>query len=347
MSRTVRHFSLHRIARTELRVIADIEDSGVLPFIQIEEAVIRAYIQHSNWPHRWVMLYILDDFQPLVHQLRNGISPAILETTGYNLTPESAAILNERPLVNLFDLSNLTGCNVFVNRRAMLNTGYWKDPKAIEALLAHEHAHPLAENETTRASRHLRIKLDGTAVHPANLSTVLVALAENLCQVAPREVFANQTTIQSGFAEALYHLDFLNLNITARGVAGRKLLSDQLQNQVQAGKLTEAEAGLILLGGDLSTHLPLAMEIAPFYRSGLATEAQKLEKVLNNLVFPNLDPLTREVFHAVQDAYIALLPVASGLMGWAESVMHALVDSFSQKGLKLDFELQIETPNES
>ena len=42
MARTVKHFSLHRIAGTELRVVADVED-GVLPVIQVEEVVIRGY----------------------------------------------------------------------------------------------------------------------------------------------------------------------------------------------------------------------------------------------------------------------------------------------------------------
>ncbi len=342
MSRNVRHFSLHRIAHTELRVVADIDDSGVLPIIQFEEAVIRSYVNHANWPHQWVMLYILDDFQPLIRQLRSGVNPAILEATGYNLSPESAAVLNKRPVVNLFDLSNLTGCNIFVNRRAMLDAGYWKDHLAIEALLAHEHAHPLAENDATRASRGLKLRLNQASVHPPNLQPVLAGLAENLCKLAPREVFANQTTLLNGYAKALYHLNRHNLINVTRGIATRKLLLRQLQNQIAAGNLSEQDAGLLAVGGDLSAHLPLAMEIAPFYRAGLAAEGEKLENALNQGVFPHIEPLTRQAFQLLLEAYIALQPDAASLTGWAEGVLTILAESFAQKGLNLDYRLEIE-----
>lgn len=341
MSRTIRHFSLHRIANTELRVVADVEDCGVLPFIQIEETVIRRYIQQSNWPHHWVMLYILDDFQPLMRQLRAGVKKETLAAAGYRLTPERAAILNDRPIVNLFDLSNLTGCNVFVNCHAMIAAGYWQDHQSIEALLAHEHAHPLAENDTTQASRRLQLKIDGATIHPPKLSAVLTALLENLCILAPRELFTNQTTLQSGFAEALFHLNTLNINNTARGVDNRKILLQQLELEVAAGKLTAQQADLLILGGDWSVHLPLAMEIAPFYRAGLNHEAQELEAILNQVVFPNLDPLTEQVYKKIQNAYIDLQPDESTIQGWAENILAILADGLSQKGLSVEFQLQM------
>jgi len=342
MSRNVRHFSLHRIAQTELRVVADIDDSGVLPIIQFEETVIRAYIDHANWPHQWVMLYILDDFQPLIRQLRAGVNPAILEATGYNLSPESAAVLNKRPVVNLFDLSNLTGCNVFVNRRAMLEAGYWKDHLAIEALLAHEHAHPLAENEATRASRRIKIQLDPATVRPPNLYPVLFGLAENLCILAPREIFANQATIENGYTKALYHLNRHNFTNVTRGVATRKLLLRQLQREIEAGKLSVQEANLLAMGGDLSAHLPLAMEIAPFFRAGRTMEAEKLEAILNQAVFPHLELLTRQAFQALLEMYIALQPTAASLPGWVTSVLNILADNFAQKELNLDYKFRLE-----
>ena len=74
MARRVKHFGLHHVAETELRVVADVEE-GVLRVIQIEEAVIRGYAQQASWPHHWVTLFVLQDLQPLARQLRRLASP--------------------------------------------------------------------------------------------------------------------------------------------------------------------------------------------------------------------------------------------------------------------------------
>ena len=162
MARTVKHFSLHRIAGTELRVVADVE-TGVLPVIQVEEAVIRGDAQQGLWPHRWVTLFVLQDLQPLVRYLTPtpSLPPAGGGSKGESpaFPPGGAAALDYRPVINVYDLADLTGCHVFVNQKAMLREGYWDDALAIQGLLAHEHAHPLAENETTRASRQLRFTI--------------------------------------------------------------------------------------------------------------------------------------------------------------------------------------------
>ena len=92
MPRTVKHFSLHRIAGTELRVISDIE-GGAPPVIEAEEAVIRGYIQQGSWPHREATLFILEDLEPLVRQLQAGA----------DLPPGGAAALEYRPVVNAYD----------------------------------------------------------------------------------------------------------------------------------------------------------------------------------------------------------------------------------------------------
>ena len=155
--RTVKHFSLHRIVETELRVVSDVE-AGVLPVIQVEEAVIRDYARREVWPHRWVTLFVLQDLQPLVRQLTP--SPALpLPGGGNSLPPGGAAALEHRPVVNVYDLADPAGCYIFVNRKAMMKEGYWDDALAIQGLLAHEHAHPLAENEATRSSRCLHMEL--------------------------------------------------------------------------------------------------------------------------------------------------------------------------------------------
>ena len=130
MARTIKHFSLHRIAGTELRVVADVEE-GTLPVVQAEETVLRRYVQREAWPHRWVTLFILQDLQPLVRQLTHTPTPSQpfpyqgegSKGGGASLPPGGATALNYRPVVNVYDLANPAGCNVFVNRQAMISEG--------------------------------------------------------------------------------------------------------------------------------------------------------------------------------------------------------------------------------
>ena len=342
MSRPVKHFSLHRSAAAELRVVADVEE-GVLALIQVEEAVIRAYARQGHWPHRWVTLFILEDLLPLVRQLRLGISPTNLGAAGYSLSPESIAALSGRALVNVFDLADLSSCNVFVNRQAMMAEGYWEDLLAAQGLFAHEHAHPLAENETTRASRTLRLQIEDKNPRLKIIPT-LTSLAEKLCLLAPREVFTNELAIQSGFAEALLHLNLRNVNNTVGALAGRETLVRQLQQETVQGKLTALEANLLLLVGDLNSHLPLTLEVAPFYRAGRASDAQTLESILQSAVFPALDPLTPQLFTELREKYIALSPGLSpaDLLAWSAQVMDILVKALAERGLPLRIRLWTE-----
>ncbi len=143
---TIRHFALHRIDGTELRVISDIE-TGVTSIIEVEEAVLRRYVAEPAWPHHTVSLFVLSDLGPLQRQLARSAK----------LPPGGIEGLGLRPIVNVYDLANSNACHVFVNQTAMLKEGYWGDRLSETALLAHEHAHPLAENATTRASRQVTI----------------------------------------------------------------------------------------------------------------------------------------------------------------------------------------------
>lgn len=161
MLRSIKHFSLHRIHSTELRVVSDVAE-GVLPVIQAEESVVRKYTQSTDWPHRWITLFVLEDLQPLLRQLRQGARPASLAYARQNLSTADVAALGERPVVNVYDLADLSTCNIFVNHREMMTQHYWEDAQAMRGLMAHEHAHPLAENEITRASRQIHFQvLDG------------------------------------------------------------------------------------------------------------------------------------------------------------------------------------------
>jgi len=380
MARTVKHFSLHRIAGVELRVVADVED-GVLLVIQVEEAVIRGYacqetrfLQENGfltrpWPHRWVTLFVLQDLQPLVRQLR----PSEREAGGVEreanaphstlhdprtLPPGGAAALNHRPVVNVYDLADPAGCHVFVNRQAMVKEGYWDDALAIQGLLAHEHAHPLAENETTRSSRCLQVELliaDGSqrplsiGHRPSAISyqpkvhRLLTLLADKLCLYAPRELFANEITIRSGFGEALLHLDRCTIAHASYGVAGRGELLRQLQQEVTQGNLTPTAAEVLLLIGDLKGYLDLALEVAPFYRAGKESDAQKLEAALEMAIFPHLEPQVGRAYTALRQQYIALRAdlTPAELTAWGEGVLDVLAKALVEKGLALQYRLQM------
>jgi len=367
MARTVKHFSLHRIMGTELRVVADVE-AGVLPVIQAEEAVIRGYacqetrflrengfLTPSYWPHRWVTLFVLQDLQPLIRQLTP--TPPFPLAGGGNkgggpaLPPGGTAALNQRPVVNIYDRADPAGCHVFVNQQAMVKEGYWDDPLAIRGLLAHEHAHPLAENETTRSSRQLNVVLspqsEVLSLQSSDLGLrtkdLLTLLADKLCLYAPREVFANEVTIVAGFGEALLHLDRLNMANASRSVAGREDLRRQLQQEVTQGTLTRPAVDLLLLIGDLKGYLDLALEVAPFYRTGWESDARKLEAVLETAVFPHLAPEVVRAYNALREQYIALradmTPVE--LMAWCEALLNILTEALAEKGLTLRYRMEI------
>jgi hypothetical protein len=252
--------------------------------------------------------------------------------------------------VNLYDLKNPVSCHVFINQGAMEKEGYWSDQDAIMALLAHEHAHPLAENETTRTSRQLRFSISDfrfaiwkTENRKLQIENLLTLLADKLCLYAPRELFANEMTIRSGFDEALFHLDRRTMANASRTVAGRKDLQQQLQQEVASGRLTPQVADLLLLIGDLKGYLDLALEVAPFYRTGRESDAQELEGVLEAEVFPQLEPAVQRAYTALREQYIVLRPdlTPPELMDWGKGVLITLAEALAEKGLILHYRLQI------
>ena len=341
MPRTVKHFSLHRIDATELQVVSDIE-VGVLPVIEAEETVIRGYIQQDSWPHREVTLFILQDLEPLIRQLRAGAE----------LPPGGAAALEYRPVVNAYDLADLAACHVFINWQVMKKEGYADDPVAVQGLLAHEHAHPLAENETTQASRGLRMQLLvqglpdgqlGTEDRKDKIHRLLLLLAEKLCLYAPREVFANEMTIRSGFGEALLHLDECTIANAQRSVAGRKELQQQLLQEVSEKALTPTGADLLLLIGDLKGYLDLALEVAPFYRTGREAEAQRLERALEDEVFPHLEPEVPGAYTRLREQYVALGAklTPAELVTWGDDVLTGLAEILAKRELIVQYCLQV------
>ena len=355
MARTVKHVSLHRIAappvgdrqveRTELRVIADVE-SGVWPVIQVEEQVVRGYASRPTWPHRWVTLFILQDLQPLINQLgaEGDLASVRARAGAESLPPGGRAALAERPVLNVYDLADLANCHVFVNQRAMIAQGYWDDALAIQGLLAHEHAHPLAENETTRASRRWRIRMqvDGFATtdRQERVQSLLNLLAEKLALYAPRELFANEVTLHNGFGAALLHLNRRNMANVLRSVAGREDLLRHLQQEREQGELSAAEADLLLLIGDLRAYLELALEVASFYHAGQTSAAQEMEGVLEREVFPLLDRRVGEAYLALRAHYLTLRPdlTASEVKEWGGGVLDILAQALASPGAEVRYQ---------
>ena len=346
--RTVTHFSLHRIAGTELRVVADVE-GGVLRLIEVEEAVVREYARQEPWPHRWVTLFVLQDMQPLLRQLRAGSG-----------TSAGSTALGGRPVVNLYDLADLSGCHVFVNQRVAAQEGYWGDEMAMRGLLAHEHAHPLSETSTTRASRALELELSlDLAVSAAcagwdadrqeKVRHLLTMQAESLCVYAPREVLANELAIRRGFSEALLDLDRRNVSNARHSVGGRAKLRRLLDQEMAEGHLGPAGADLLMLIGDLDGHLDLALETASFYRAGQEGDARELETILETAVLPHLEPEVARAYVALQEQYIALCPgmTAAGLVEWGEGILGILAQALAEKHLRLCYRLRADDEGHS
>jgi hypothetical protein len=348
MTRLVKHFDLHQVSDTELRVVSDVED-GVLDVIQAEDAVVRSYMALGLWRHSWVDLFILQDLQTLAGQLG--------EAGG--LPPGGSQALDMRPVVNAYDLADISGCHVFVNQKVMVKEGYWGDLAAMRALLAHEHSHPLSENETTRASRALRLRMaqpvataaesttsasgrQGSAI-AGRLGALVALLAEKLCCYAPREIFANDLTIAGGFADDLHYLDRNVMAAAAKGVLARVDLVNHLKGEVDRGALPADVAAQLLLVGDLKGYVDLALETAPFYRMGRADEASQLEAVLFEGIFPRLEPQIEQVYRELRDLYVELTPDLSvlALASWGRRVLELLAGALRERGmepgLSLDF----------
>jgi len=340
-SRPVRHFSLHRIGNTELRVVSDVE-AGVIPFIEIEEGVLAQYARTVNWPHQVVTLFVLQDLEPLLRHLSRAAAspPGVMDGLGH------------KPVVNVYDAASLQACHVFVNQQAMTKEGYWDDQAAVRALLAHEHAHPLAECQTTRSSRMLKLNLSCQSTLPLSPSEagskewmdkihgLLTEAAEKLCVHAPREIFANDVTIRSGFSDSLFHLDLLNVQRAAQGVASRKILQRQLEAEES---LTPAGANLMLVIGDIKGHLDLALETASFYRQEKIGEAKELERILFSEVMSSLEPEVGRAYERLRDTFVAFPTDTSPqeLAGFVRLMVNILAAVLAAKGLQLEYDLSV------
>jgi len=326
MRRAVKHVHLHRIDTTELRVISDV-DTGVIAIVQVEEAVIRDYIRHGTWPHQQVSLFILNDLQPMARQIPSSALP-----------PGGVAALDTRTVINLYDLANPRACHVFVNQQMMVKEGYWDDMVSVRGLLAHEHAHPLAENASTQASRGLTLDLtleEKPTEQHVRLEGVLFRLVEQLCLTAPREIFTNLMAISSGFDQAMLHLNQHNVTHACQSLSGRTKLREVLSQEVTQGKRSVSDVGQLLLVGDLESYCGLAMEIAPFDRAGYHGAASALSDVLEQMLFPYLEPQFVPTFAAIRQLYteLAVDLSLSDLRIWSQQVANIVVGAVREQGL--------------
>jgi hypothetical protein len=344
MARAVQHLNLHRIGATELRVISDV-DAGVLPIIQEEERVIRDYTQHGHWTQRMVSLFILKDLQPLSSQIQAGGA----------LPAGDMEHLDHRTVINVYDLADPSTCHIFVNQQAMVAAGYWHDLAAIRGLLAHEHAHPLAENETTLASRRIQLATDqpdvtkrgGANLHSADLTEqldrILTELVGQICLRAPREIFTNELAIRCGFADVMLHLNHQNVANAVRSLAGREGLRQRLAQDVADGLRPARETEQLLLIGDLKSYLNLTIEIAPFYRAGRTADARELEQTLDRELFPHLASAVGQAYRVVRDRYVALPAdlTPEALLIWSQELLNIVLHLLGEQQVGAGYRLHI------
>jgi hypothetical protein len=351
-SRAIKHLSLHRLNGAlngvhngvELRVVADIEE-GVLPLIEAECQVVRRLAQEAKWPHRTVTLFVLSDLTPLQRQLQ-----ALGRTPIGSRPDEFDTDLLKRPVVNVYDLAAPAAAHVFINQEAMVAAGYWGDELAIQGLLAHEHAHPLAESAAVRQLQ-LKLTVDLTvpwatvpqqAAEWANRAQdQLGRLARLLCLVGPREVFTNEIALATGFVQPLLYLNRQNVRNLATGLRYRPVIQTQLAAAVDAGRLSRVGADALALIGDLQGHLMLAMEIAAFQRQGCRAEADELLTQLVEYVFPSLDPVVGTLFRSLCEAYVRLSPSASPqeTQKWGGQLLDLLAASLAQRSMSLTYQI--------
>lgn len=238
-------------------------------------------------------------------------------------------------MVNVYDASDLSECAVFVNRGMLEQDGTWSDNVALRALLAHEHGHPLAENETVRAARELTVEgsEEGEA-SPGAAGEVLHLLAAYLCLRAPQEVFSNEIAIRAGFGSALLHLNRDAIETARLGVGKRPSLVQSLDKQVADGRLSTGRAAALLLVGDLQANLGFALETAAFRRAGDQRAADALDEALNAGVWPRLDPIAKRLYENLRDHCVGLKPdlTPTDTNAWVSEAVALLADALRERG---------------
>lgn len=355
-SRTIQYFSTQQLPGVELRAVADDQvaehEKELLALIEVERQVVTRLAQTAHWPHRTVTFLILSDLTSLQSQLQ----ALDLQPVGAQLDQMDELLTH--PVVNMYDLANPSTCHVFVNRQAMISAGYWNDTLALEGLLAHEHAHPLAECAATKAVRQLQITLalqlaqpwspNGPAANEGlpqwadHAQRQLNTLVRTLVLLGPREVFTNEIALATGFVQPLLHLNRQNVKNLVANLAHRPTLQRQLAGAVRAGRLSFVGAAALALIGDLQGHLMMALEVAAFQRRG---EQQASEELLVELdkVFSQLDPIVGPLFQKLCAGYIRLSTTASPqeMAKFGQEQLSLLAKALRQQSLYLTYQVTL------
>jgi hypothetical protein len=349
MVRAVPHVIRHRLDDTKLQVIADSE-AGLEAFAAIEKSVMRSFRRHGGWPHKQVNLFVFETLRPLVDRIRAASSAAHAKAQAEARAEAGRHIeeLDRKPMVHVYNLADPAECSIFVNRRQMIRLGLWDDKLALEALLAHEHAHPLAENPTTRAARGLKASI-GVKALPAGLGAgqdkqlcqSLERIVDELCLHAPHEVFANELAVRAGFGEALFHLDRISLIAGRAGLAERAALEAKLRAEAKAGRLSEAGVALTLLMASMEAHIRMALESAAFARAGETARVLALDALLEKEVFQHVEPEIGALYRDFFSRYAALKPdlEREAVRAWMTASCTPLLDVLGKGGVSFTVDI--------
>lgn len=315
-----------KVGAAQVRVVTDCA-VDISSIVQAEERVVRKLVDQGVWPHETVTLFVLDDLAPLVGQLART----------HRLLADDLVRLPQRPMVNLYDPRHATECFVFVNRHIMVAEGYWGDSLAAEALLAHEHAHPLSESPATTAARALQVEADG----PAALAPLAAELGRTLSTGAVTELLANAFCIANGFAEALRHLDRITLARAVNNLPQRTELERRAGAAVAAGTLPNEQLRPLVRLADAQISLPFALEIIPFVQAGRSTEAAELEALLVDGLMSRMATEVAGIYRDLRECFLHLRPDwgADAIAAWCTRILRRLSDFLSAGGAPLSLRL--------
>lgn len=352
MARAVPQVLRHRSPSTKLQVLCD-SATGLEDFAAIEKKVIGVFERYGSWPHKQVNLFVFETLQPLVEQIKQATAAARDRASPGALAKARAEAsrhieeLDRKPMLHIYNLANLAECSIFVNRRRMVSLGLWDDGLALEGLLAHEHAHPLAENATTRAARGLKASLqvlglpEGLESQAKQLCHSAETLVAELCLHAPHEVLANELAVRAGFGEPLLHLNLMSLTGGRAGIAEHAALKARLAAEVKAGRLSKKGMALTLSMASIEAHVRMALESAAFSRAGDAARAAALDSLIEEEVFKHVEPEAGALYRQYCALYAALKPDldADAVRAWMQESCAPLINALGKRGasFKVDF----------
>jgi hypothetical protein len=351
MARAVPQILGHRSTSTKLQVVCD-STTGLETFVDIEKRVIAAFERRAYWPHKLVHLFVFETLQPLVEQIKQATAAQRTRAKPGALAKARAEAsrhieeLDHKPMVHIYNIANPAETSIFVNRRRMMALGLWDDELALEGLLAHEHAHPLAENSTTKAARGLRASVqvlalpEGLEPQQKQLSHSVETLVEELCLHAPHEVAANELAIRAGFGEALFHLNGLTLTGGRAGLTEHAALKAKLEAGVKASRISKKAMALTLAMASIEAHVRVALESAAFARAQDEARAGALDSLIEEEVFKHVEPEVGDLYRLYSDRYAALKTDldADGVLSWMQESSMPLTSALHKRGASFKVE---------